>query len=218
MNKMNEGFTQVRKESLTDRIHDSILEMIIKNPSDEEQVLNEKRLMELFGVSKAPVREALIKLCSEGVLRNIPRFGYTVIHMSEKDILDTVRMRILLETKALEISFPDMTQEQLEQIDAYILKAADKEDVDIWEAWENNKDFHLLMASFSGDRILMKFLRECMEMQTRTYAQKSWDKRNNLTGVVDQTSHYEIYQKLCKRDLAGAMILLEQDINSYLLR
>lgn len=99
MDKLKEGFTQIKKESLTDRIHDSILEMIIKNPSDEEQVLNEKRLMELFGVSKAPVREALIKLCSEGVLRNVPRFGYMVIRMNEQDIRDALRMRVLLETE-----------------------------------------------------------------------------------------------------------------------
>ena len=110
MNKLNEGFTQIKRESLTDRIHDSILEMIIKNPSDEEQVLNEKRLMELFGVSKAPVREALIKLCSEGVLRNVPRFGYTVVRMNEQDVRDTLKLRALLETKALEMAFPGLTQ------------------------------------------------------------------------------------------------------------
>ena len=96
MDRLNDGFTQIKKESLADRIHDSILEMIIKNPSEEKQVLNEKRLMELFGVSKAPVREALIKLCSEGVLRSVPRFGYMVIRMNDQDIRDILRMRVLL--------------------------------------------------------------------------------------------------------------------------
>ena len=116
MDKLKEGFTQIKKESLTDRIHDSILEMIIKNPSDEEQVLNEKRLMELFGVSKAPVREALIKLCSEGVLRNVPRFGYMVIRMNEQDIRDALRMRVLLETEALETAFPNLEERELAEI------------------------------------------------------------------------------------------------------
>ena len=116
MDRLNDGFTQIKKESLADRIHDSILEMIIKNPSEEKQVLNEKRLMELFGVSKAPVREALIKLCSEGVLRSVPRFGYMVIRMNEQDIRDILRMRVLLETEALETAFPNLTQSQLAEI------------------------------------------------------------------------------------------------------
>lgn len=109
-----EGFTQIKKESLTDKIHDQILEMIVKNPSEGDQVLNEKRLMELFGVSKAPVREALIKLCSEGVLRSVPRFGYIVNHMSEKDSRDVMESRVFLETKMLEMSFPGLVQENLD--------------------------------------------------------------------------------------------------------
>ena len=52
------NFTTEKKELLSEKIHDEILELIIKNASEEEQVLNEKRLVELFGVSKAPVREA----------------------------------------------------------------------------------------------------------------------------------------------------------------
>ncbi len=212
---MKEGFTQIKKESLTDRIHDSILEMIIKNPSDEEQVLNEKRLMELFGVSKAPVREALIKLCSEGVLRNVPRFGYMVIRMNEQDIRDALRMRVLLETEALETAFPNLEERELAEIRDHVSKAAAKQNVDVWEVWEDNKQFHLLLASFSGNRILMKLLQECMEMLTRSYAQKMWDKRNSMADSVDEAQHYGIYQKLCDKDLEGAIALLECDINSY---
>lgn len=215
MDKLKEGFTQIKKESLTDRIHDSILEMIIKNPSDEEQVLNEKRLMELFGVSKAPVREALIKLCSEGVLRNVPRFGYMVIRMNEQDIRDALRMRVLLETEALETAFPNLEERELTEIRDHVSKAAAKQNVDVWEVWEDNKQFHLLLASFSGNRILMKLLQECMEMLTRSYAQKMWDKRNSMADSVDEAQHYGIYQKLCDKDLEGAIALLECDINSY---
>ena len=170
-----EGFTQIKKESLTDKIHDQILEMIVKNPSEEDQVLNEKRLMELFGVSKAPVREALIKLCSEGVLRSVPRFGYIVNHMSEKDSRDVMESRVFLETKMLEMSFPDLTQENLDKLKEHISKAASKQNVDVWEVWEDNKEFHMLLASFSENKVMMKFLLECMEMQTRMNAQTMWD-------------------------------------------
>ncbi len=61
-----------KKELLSERIHDEILELIIKNAADEEMVLNEKRLMELFGVSKAPIREALIKFVQRGGAAQYP--------------------------------------------------------------------------------------------------------------------------------------------------
>ena len=100
MNRVLTEFIPARQVSLTDRVHDQILELIIKNATEEEMVLTEKKLMELLGVSKAPVREALIKLCSEDVLINVPRFGYRVVRMTEKDARDAKQMRMLLETEA----------------------------------------------------------------------------------------------------------------------
>lgn len=215
MDELTAGFTQIKKESLTDRIHDRILEMIVKNPSDEDQVLNEKRLMELFGVSKAPVREALIKLCSEGVLRSVPRFGYIVNHMSEKDCRDVIECRVFLETKMLELSFPNLTQENLDRLKAHVTRAAAKQNVDVWEVWEDNKEFHMLLASFSENKVMVKFLGECMEMQSRIYAQRMWDKSNSMSDSVNEEAHHVIYQKLCDRDLEGAANLLRNDITSF---
>ena len=66
MTDKKNAFSKSKKQLLSEMIHDEILEMIIKNTTDEEMILNEGRLMEIFQVSKAPVREALIKLCAEG--------------------------------------------------------------------------------------------------------------------------------------------------------
>lgn len=215
MDKLMEGFTQIKKESLTDRVHDRILEMIVKNPSEEDQVLNEKRLMELFGVSKAPVREALIKLCSEGVLRSVPRFGYIVNHMSEKDCRDVMESRVFLETRMLEMSFPNLTQDHLDQLKQHISRAASKQNVDVWEVWEDNKGFHMLLASFSENKVMMKFLWECMEMQTRVYAQKMWDTSKSMADSVHEGPHYGIYKKLSEKDLEGAVSLLVRDLTAF---
>ena len=49
-------FSKSKKQLLSEKIHDEILEMIIKNATDEDMVLNEGRLMEVFQVSKAPYK------------------------------------------------------------------------------------------------------------------------------------------------------------------
>ena len=41
--------TKLKKKTLTDKVHDGILEMIIKNVSQDEIVFNESQLMEVFG-------------------------------------------------------------------------------------------------------------------------------------------------------------------------
>lgn len=213
MSEPTKGFTQIKgKMSLTDQIHDQILELIIKNPSPENQVLNEKRLTELFGVSKAPVREALIKLCSEDILMSVPRFGYMVIQRQEKDYRDITKMRVMLEQEALRTSFPGLTEEKLEEIRKQIQRAATKKDVDVWQVWEDNVEFHMLLASYAENKILLRFLKDCMNMEKRTYAQKVWRKKSNMDDSVNGTPHCDIYARLCEGDQEGALFLLERDI------
>lgn len=212
MNRLIAELAPTKKISLTDKIHDQILELIIKSSSDEEIVLTEKRLMELLGVSKAPVREALIKLCSEGVLINVPRFGYRVIRMSEKDAHDVVQMRQLLELEALKQSFPTLSDVQLAEIRDQIKRATSKQNVDVWKVWEDNEEFHLLLASFSNNKILMKLLRDCMGIQQRVYAQQKWNLGSSMADSVVNEPHDAIYRRLVERDLPGAAELLGKDI------
>ena len=205
-------FMPTRQVSLTDRVHDQILELIIKNASEEEMVLTEKKLMELLGVSKAPVREALIKLCSEDVLINIPRFGYRVVRMTEKDARDAKRMRSLLELEALRTSFSKLGDAELKQLKEQVKKAAAKQNTDVWEVWEDNEEFHLLLASISGTKVLMKLLRDCMGILKRTYAQQRWNSWSSMDDSVDNSVHATICRHLEERNLESTLELLRKDI------
>jgi DNA-binding GntR family transcriptional regulator len=212
-----------KKELLSERIHDEILELIIKNAADEEMVLNEKRLMELFGVSKAPIREALIKLCSEGVLRNIPRYGYVVVRLREKDAREVMRMRQLLEQEALREGFEQVVQYHLPEIQKKLEETerqkeerenAGGEHMDVWQVWEDNEEFHLLLASYAGNQLILRFLKECLGIQKRVYAQFSWNRRRSLDDSIDKQPHMGIYKALQERDLDKALKLLGEDIMS----
>lgn len=217
MNNIISEFIPTRKVSLTDQVHDRILEMIIKNASEEEIVLTEKKLMELLGVSKAPVREALIKLCSEEVLINVPRFGYRVIRMSEQDERDAKQMRCLLELEALRMSFDHISEAELAKLRAHIASADSKQNTDVWEVWEDNEEFHLLLASFSGNRVLLKLLRDCMGILKRAYAQQRWNSGNSMVDSVNYEPHMEICRHLEAGDLQTTISLLEKDINGAVL-
>lgn len=206
------GFTKTKKENLSDKIHDKILEMIIQNPSEEEQVLTENKLVEMFGVSKAPVREALIKMCSEGIVKSIPRYGYVVIQMTEKEAQEVIGMRILFETQALRETLPKLNDFMLDSLKSQINKTISQQNRSIWDVWEENKEFHLMLASFSGNKVLMRFLNECMGMEKRIYAQCMWRTNKRMEAPADGIAHMAICNRLAERDLDGAIQLLEDDI------
>lgn len=214
MDELLTGLSQMKKKSLSDEVHDKILEEIVKTPVTEELVLNERKLTEMFGVSKAPVREALIKLCSEDVLKSVPRFGYLVTQLTEKECREITQMRANLELNALDYSFPIMTDQKLKQIEDQIRRASRKKNVDVWEVWEDNVEFHLLLASFSENKILMKFLRTCMGMERRVYAQSVWRERKTMVDSVEETPHKTIFERLQARDEEGTRAALKRDILS----
>ena len=78
----------------------SIREAIIKGKLKPGQPLAEESLSRLFGVSRTPIREALIKLESEGLVTIIKNFGTFVREMTASDICEVFQLRILLESFA----------------------------------------------------------------------------------------------------------------------
>lgn len=202
-----------KKISLAEQLHDEILEMVIRlSPEQENTVFTEGSLVETFGVSKAPVREALIKLCSEGILKSIPRYGYVIVRLHEEDRRDIAQMRLYLELNALRDSFPRIRPEDLEPLRLHLEKANEYTDMDVWEAWEDNEDFHCLLASLSGNRLLVKFLRDSMDLQKRVYAQLHWQKRHSLELRMDPAPHREIYQAILSNQPEKALHFLQEDI------
>ncbi|MDO4292345.1 MAG: GntR family transcriptional regulator [Eubacteriales bacterium] len=210
------SYTKPQKESLSDKIHDEILEMIIQTPQQEGIVLNERQLVEVFGVSKAPIREALVRLCSEGVLKNIPRFGYVVIQINPKEAEDVVKMRLLLETEALKAGFADIVEYHLDdirrQIDAFWEIA--KNGVTILKNWENNEEFHLLLASYANSKILSRFLAESLHIQKRYFAQNQWFLEKQLNMQIPSPPHLAIWDALRDGDLERSIRVLQEDIKA----
>lgn len=213
MKSIADGLGSLKKKSMADRIHDEILEMVIKRGSEEEIVLTEGRMMELFGVSKAPVREALIRLCSENVLKSIPRFGYVVVQMEEKDAREVAGLRVLLETEALRTGFENIVEHHLEDIRVQIeTREREEGKVDVWNILEDNEAFHLLLASYAENQTLNRFLRESLQLQKRIYAQIQWNRLSSLETDINKAPHRKIYEALCEKDLEKSIRALKEDI------
>ena len=65
----------MQKETLKERVYRGIYEAVTNGEYRPNDILTENQMIEKFGVSKSPVREALVELCKDGVLINIPAYG-----------------------------------------------------------------------------------------------------------------------------------------------
>ncbi len=83
--------------SLKQQVYTGVMDKIIKGEFAPDSILTEKMIIQEFCVSKSPVREALLELCKDNVLKSIPRCGYQVTQITIKTLHEITKMRLLLE-------------------------------------------------------------------------------------------------------------------------
>ncbi len=90
----------IKRTKLADRAYASIRDLILKGEFAEGTRLAETRLSELLGISRAPVREALNRLASVGLVQTSAHRGAQVIELSDADVVDLHQVAAGLQTTA----------------------------------------------------------------------------------------------------------------------
>ncbi|WP_051075279.1 GntR family transcriptional regulator [Alkalispirochaeta alkalica] len=207
------------RTTLKEKIHDELLARIIKNKFSMQEFLKEGVLAKEFGVSKAPVREALIELCNEGVIRNIPRSGYQIIQLTERDIREATQFRLILEIEGLKLAADNINEDNLEELRImtestdYINKG---KIVSLEEWWDNNEKFHLKINSIANNSLLTDSLKRTIHLLWRAVTQLFWKSDPKSYLNYNSSSHVPIYQALRDGNMAQAEAYLRSDILSIL--
>lgn len=84
-----------------DLVHDRLRRMVLIGVFPTRERLAEERVAEVLGVSRTPVREALVRLHAQGLLRRYADGGYFVAEPDLSDLRDLYELRIALELRGL---------------------------------------------------------------------------------------------------------------------
>ncbi|GAA2124693.1 GntR family transcriptional regulator [Kitasatospora saccharophila] len=128
------------------------------------QALRQEALAARLGVSRAPVREALRVLESEGILHYERNVGYTVKRLTVAEFEQTYLMRRALESEVLR-ALPPLTEAQLGQLDQVnqqIERAATLSDM--VTVHRLNDEFHFLVFQASGLDLVVDELRRIWKL------------------------------------------------------
>ncbi|MFT4124953.1 MAG: GntR family transcriptional regulator [Gordonia sp. (in: high G+C Gram-positive bacteria)] len=119
--------------------------------------IDQDAIAEWLGISKLPVREALIALASEGIVENIPRRGAFVAHLSREDIIDHYWMLGVISGIAAERAAVRLDDAALERM-ADLARRMEEGDPDV-TADDLNVRFHRVINVAAGSRRLISQLR-----------------------------------------------------------
>lgn len=105
------------KQTAQDVVLASMREAILSGKLGPGMRLRQEKLAAEFGTSRIPVREALRALEYEGLVRSEPYRGFTVTELDADDIEEVYDLRILLESHAVRLALPLMTDDDVRTLE-----------------------------------------------------------------------------------------------------
>jgi len=100
-----------------DMVYEVLREGILKGVFEPGERMRQDKLAEAIGVSRIPVRSALMQLESEGLITFNPYRGAVVNKLSAKEMREIYELRALLEAHALRNAVDVMTPERLAHLE-----------------------------------------------------------------------------------------------------
>ncbi|MFP4482939.1 MAG: GntR family transcriptional regulator [Thermovirgaceae bacterium] len=154
-------------KSLREQVYEFLRKKLDSGELEPGSFLNLNEMSERLGISKTPLREALIQLEIEGFVTFYPRRGIQVNLLTEEDIRHSYEIIGALEAAVILSNFEkfgDSEIDLLEEENRLMREALDRDDFDTF--YEHNISFHNVYLDFSDNHTLVKTV---MNLKHRLY-------------------------------------------------
>lgn len=196
------------KASLTaDAITHELRELILAGTIGVGVQLKQEALARRFGVSRLPIREALKRLEVEGLIRHVARQGSVVAAKSIDDLVETLDIRIALESRALRLAIPQLAEADFNAARNVLRRYEASEVPREWA--ELNLEFHTVLYRACKRPTLMKMIADTVkgiDVHLRVLLSHSVGRKSSID------EHSEILEACEARDIPRAIALLEAHI------
>jgi DNA-binding GntR family transcriptional regulator len=149
------SFPLLDTESLTSRARDAIRTGIISGQLTPDSLYSVKTLADGLGISRTPVREALIDLSNLGMVRFERNRGVRILEYTLQDLEEVFTLRLFLEVPATYRATERIIRSDLTQLDAELkaMKEFARTD-DEAHLMEHDRLFHRIINEASGNQRL----------------------------------------------------------------
>lgn len=200
--------------SRTENVYRYIREKIIYGDLPPGELLNEGDLAQQLKVSKTPVREALNGLKHDGLIEVIPYKGYFVRNLSIKEIRELFEIRIIIESKGVELATLRGTDEQIKNLKGIASNRIECElEISKKSFLQMNENFHTYIGSMTGNDKITNLIKNAIhQLQPALFFDV---RQSSVTRMMEE--HLALVKAIENRDEKKAgNIMQEQLMNSQM--
>ena len=160
---------RIQRKPLSEEVYKRLLGSIMTGKYPAGSRLCEEKLGKSLGVSRTPLREAMIRLAREGALEKRHNYGCVVRKLSIDDVEELMEGRRLLECLALREWFPRIDIDRLKALSRRMGDAAtSSEDKLRGEILSLDEEMHELIVAACANRFLAGQIRH-LQLRCRPY-------------------------------------------------
>jgi DNA-binding GntR family transcriptional regulator len=202
---------KVRVEgSLMNQVGDTLRAAILSGELVAGQLYSVQDLAEVLGVSRTPVREALIRLASKGMVRFERNRGVRILQTTSEDLEEVFELRLLLEVPATRLAVARMQDADLVELRTCLegmKKAAEAGDERA--LMDHDRRFHAAILEVAGNHRLAVFVDSLRDLVLTRGVSTAGTSRT-LHDIADE--HAPILEKFEARDADGAASAMRRHV------
>lgn len=192
-----------------DIVYDYIKNQIVTKAIYPGTHIVEEDLVRETGVSRTPVRSALMRLAYDGLIQQQPNRGAVVAKPSATDLRQVYEARAVLEVGAFRAAVHRRSDESVLQMEQNLQKQQDLTNLfNMTEYVRLNQEFHWIITMEAQNAYYEKYLNE-LQNKVATYL-LFWD--SSTTNSLSLDLHLRIFEAFRDRDEQKGVLALMEDL------
>lgn len=197
-----------KRQPAAERVYAHVKRAVLDRSYEGGTLLTEGGVAEAVGVSRTPVREGLLRLEAEGLIKLYPKKGALVLPVSAQEIADVVETRLLIEEHAVRKVLP-AGEALLERLGELLRAHADHLGAgDLARAADSDRAFHAEIVRAAGNAILAHLYDQLRDRQLRMGVQILHADPRRIARNVEE--HTEILNALRGGDAEAAIAVVRR--------
>ncbi|WP_345565008.1 GntR family transcriptional regulator [Streptomyces plumbiresistens] len=187
---------------------------VLTDPAMQGEFLSEQDIADRIGVSRTPIREALLLLAAEDLVELVPKRGARVAPLSGRQISELMELRGIVERYAAErvIATDRVPLRQLTELLDRQAGLGGPEQAKEFIAVDHL--FHATLVSAVGNTLLERHYDGLRSRQVRAGVVALYNQQGRQEGVLDE--HRAIVEALAAGDAAAACLAIDNHLDSTL--